>query len=479
MRFWGDEMLKDSVSLILNLVLKHIDEGIHIVDSEGNTVYYNEAMAHLEGLEKKQVLNKKMLDVFPSLSRETSTLMRVLKTGEPIFNQRQNYTNIKGQHISTVNTTIPIIEKGEIIGALEIAKNVTEVKKLSEKIVDLQQEIIEKKSKRSGNISAKYTFLDIVGESRQLKNAITVARKAARTTSSVLVYGETGTGKELFVQSIHNEGPRRFKPFVAQNCAALPESLLEGILFGTVKGGFTGAVDRPGLFEQADGGTLFLDEINSMGLGLQAKLLRVLQEGCIRRVGGTKEIPVDVRIMATTNINPWDAVEKGFLRRDLYYRLNVVSINIPPLRERKEDIMPLTCHFIDKYSKHLGKKVEGITKEVKQIFFNYNWPGNVRELQNTIEGAMNLITDENLIDTKHLPSYLIEQTQKNELQQFDDINVNLKDGISLKHTLESLERQIIKKTLEKTEHNISQAARRLNVTRQALQYKIKKYGFNK
>lgn len=471
-------MIKNNTELVLDLILKYLDEGIHVINKEGKTIYYNEAMAKLEGLEQCNVINKRMLDNFPSLSRETSTLMRVLKTGKPILNQRQNYTNIKGQHISTVNTTIPIIKDGEIIGALEIAKNVTEVKKLSEKIVDLQQEIIEKTPCKTKSISVKYTFMDIVGKSRALKNAIKIAKKAAQTTSSVLVYGETGTGKELFVQSIHNEGPRKFKPFVAQNCAALPESLLEGILFGTVKGGFTGAIDRPGLFEQADGGTLFLDEINSMGLGLQAKLLRVLQEGYIRRVGGINEIPVDVRIMATTNISPWEAVERGLLRRDLYYRLNVVSIHIPPLRERREDIMPLTHHFIDKYSKKLGKRIEGITRDVEEIFFSYNWPGNVRELQNTIEGAMNLISEEDFIDVIHLPTHIIEQSTKKDFEGFEKLDMDLSKGVSLKTTIESLERQIIKKALEKTENNISKAARKLKITRQSLQYKIKKYGLN-
>ncbi|HRU41578.1 MAG TPA: sigma 54-interacting transcriptional regulator, partial [Candidatus Diapherotrites archaeon] len=340
---------------IIDTILKNIDIGIHVVDSSGKTIIYNQAMADMEGLDTNEVMGKSILDIFPSLTPETSTLLTVLKMGKPIYNKYQTYLNNKGKQISTLNSTLPIrISQGKI-GALEIAKNITKEKELSDKLVYLHQELASKDI--DGSSLKGYTFRNLIGEDEKFLSTVEIARKAAMSSSTVLICGETGTGKELFAQSIHNESSRKHKPLIAQNCAALPESLLEGILFGTVKGSFTGAINRPGLFEQANGGTLMLDEINSMGHQLQAKLLRVLQEGYVRRIGGLSDIPVDVRILATTNEDPLVLLQKGILRKDLYYRLNVISVSIPPLRERKTDIMLLTDHFIKKYNNILQKDI--------------------------------------------------------------------------------------------------------------------------
>lgn len=466
------------ITVLLKIILNHMDDGVHVVDENGITVYYNQTMATLEGTEPKKVINKSLLEVFPFFCRETSTLLKVLKTGRPIYEQRQIYTNLKGVKITTINSTFPIRDKSEIIGAVEISKDVSNIEEMSGKIIDLQEKIYHKKDKDYSTPSAKYTFSDIIGESDEIKEVISYAKKASMTPSSVLIFGETGTGKELFAQSIHNEGYRRTGSFIAQNCAALPESLLEGILFGTVKGGFTGAIDRPGLFEQADGGTLLLDEINSMGMGLQAKLLRVLQEGYVRRIGDLKEIKVDVRIIATTNIDPLEAVEKGFLREDLFYRLNVVSLRIPPLRERKKDIIILTDYFINMYNSLFNKKVRGITSNVNRIFMTYNWPGNVRELQNVIESAMNVVKENDYIDTSNISPYLINNTSKSQTNILKEIS-NFENVFSLVNTMESIESSIIAKALQECDGNVSQAAERLDITRQGLQYKIKKYGLDK
>ena len=365
---------------IIDTILKNIDIGIHVVDSSGKTIIYNQAMADMEGLDTNEVMGKSILEIFPSLTPETSTLLTVLKMGKPIYNKYQTYLNNKGKQISTLNSTIPIrISQGKI-GALEIAKNITKEKELSDKLVYLHQELASKDI--DGSSLKGYTFRNLIGEDEKFLNAVEIARKTAVSSSTVLIYGETGTGKELFAQSIHNESSRKHKPLIAQNCAALPESLLEGILFGTVKGSFTGAINRPGLFEQASGGTLMLDEINSMGHQLQAKLLRVLQEGYIRRIGGLSDIPVDVRILATTNEDPLVLLQKGILRKDLYYRLNVISVNIPPLRERKTDIMLLTDHFIKKYNNILQKDIWYVSNEVKEAFLGFNWRGTGREVEN-------------------------------------------------------------------------------------------------
>lgn len=467
----------DLSKIILQNILHHVDIGIHVIDQNRKTILYNEAMSKLEGLDIKQVMNKDLLQVFPSLNEDSSTLIKVLNTGESILDETQSYLNYEGKKITTINSTMPLLWKGEILGALEISKDITYLEKLSNYLIELQQELKEnnydnKENKKDKKKKKKYTFKDIIGKDEQMLKAIEIAKKARNSPSSVLLYGETGTGKELFAQSIHYGGIRRDGPFIAQNCAAIPEALLEGILFGTEKGGFTGAIEREGIFEQADGGTLLLDEINSMSLGLQAKLLRVLQEEYIRRIGGVKDIPIDVKIIATTNEDPLESVKKGTLRRDLYYRLNVVYIKIPPLRERQEDIPILCDYFIRKYNPILNKNIIGIEDEVLEYFFKYSWPGNVRELENAIEGAMNyvdyngtllkkehFVTCPNIFDSNwisvHATNFNIEQ--------------------SLPEYLDNIEKDVISNALEENDYNISQTAKQLGIKRQALQYKMKKY----
>ncbi len=476
-------------------IINNLDVGIHIIDADGHTVLYNDAMSHLERLTQANVMGKNLLEVFPSLNRETSTLFYVLKTGKPIVDRAQTYLNFKGQKITTVNTTYPLKKDEKTVGAMEIAKDITKLKELSEKVVFLQNSAKKKVSQKRHPFT-RYTFNDIIGESQQIKKTIFMAKKAAQTASQVLIYGETGTGKELFAQSIHNASSRRNQAFIAQNCAALPESLLEGILFGTVKGGFTGAIDRPGLFEEADGGTLMLDEINSMGINLQAKLLRILQEGTVRRVGGTNVIPTNVRIITTTNEDPIESVKKGNIRKDLFYRLGVVYIKIPTLRERREDIPVLAKCFINILNDKLGKNVLGVSHQVMDVFMNYKWPGNVRELENAIEGSMNMLSDESYIDIEHLPFYISDQYKhksnlskgfKSKIEEeavYGNISLNdhmlNTDSLNnldfpLNEVMDGIEREIIIETLKTCGGNITKSAEKLKIKRQTLQYKMKKY----
>jgi len=293
-------------------------------------------MEAIEGIHKKKVLGKHILEVYPNWKNENSTLLTVLETKKEIIKKKQSYINLKGEKISTVNTTVPLYNGKKLIGAVEISSNFTEVSNMSNQIIDLQQKLI-KNPKISERETRFYTFEDIIGSNSEFLKALKYAKKSAQMDSSVLIYGETGTGKELFAQSIHSASSRATEPFIAQNCAAIPDSLLEGLLFGSVKGSFTGAEDRPGLFEQASGGTLFLDEINSMSYELQAKLLRVLQENYIRRIGGQKDIKIDVRIIAATNTDPKELLASKTFRKDLYYRINVVGIKLPNLNDRKDD----------------------------------------------------------------------------------------------------------------------------------------------
>lgn len=448
-------------------ILNHIEEGIHIIDKNGTIIYYNKFAQKIDGIEREKVIGRHLLEVYPSLTHDTSTLLTVIQTGESIRKKEQRFLNYKGEKITTINTSIPIKSKDKILGAIEISKDITTVREMSEKIVDLQNQLYNKREKiktKTHNESAKYTLIDIVGENNEMIRLKSLALKAANTDASVLISGDTGTGKELFVHSIHNASSRKSKAFITQNCAALPSNLLEGILFGTIKGGFTGAEDRPGLFELANGGTLFLDEINSMPLELQSKLLRVIQDKSIRRVGATKTTDVDVRIIAATNISPEKAVEKKQLRGDLYYRLNVVSFEIPSLNKRKDDIPILSNYFREKFNKLLGKNVKLISKEVLEIFEEYPWGGNVRELEHLIEGIIS-ITDSDIIQVDDLP-YKFQNYRREEVEK--SLSKSLKD------VLEDTERNLIQKALQKTNNNITKTSEILQIPRQTLQYKIKK-----
>lgn len=444
-----------------------IDEGIHIVSADGKSIVYNQAMATLEKMEREDVIGKPFRLVFSHIPKEESTLRRALKYGEPTMHKTQTYLNRYGKEISTVNTTIPIIDdNGKIIAAVELSKDITDIKQLSNTILDLQAGTIPKHVAEPK--IRKYNFKDLIGESKQFKGTISIATKASRTDASVFIYGETGTGKELIAQSIHFNSARKEKPFLAQNCAALPESLLEGILFGTTKGGFTGAVDRPGLFEQANGGTLLLDEISAMPYELQSKLLRVLQEDYIRRVGGNKDIPIDVRIIATVNEPPEELMRNGLLRKDLYYRLNIINIGIPPLRERKDDIPILVDYFLEKHNARFGKEVWMTAEGALRKLENYNYPGNVRELENFIMSAVSLADKEHVL-TEELLQLPIRQPS-----DIDKSEYNYEE-LPMMEYLENVEISIIKETMAEMRGNISKAADALRLKRQTLQHKLKKY----
>jgi len=461
-----DSLFKENIEDILD----HIDDGIHIVDSSGKIIYYNKFAAELDAINPEEAIGRHILEIYPSLTHETSTIMQVLKNGTPIINHQQSFRNYRGQVITTLNSTIPIKSGKKIIGAVEISKDITEVKKLSEKVVDLQAELLKEavlRRKRDGG-GAIYNFADIIGITDSMLKLKKDALAVSNSPSPVMVYGETGTGKELLVHAIHNASQRRNKPFIAQNCAAIPDTLLESILFGTVKGSFTGAENRPGLFELANGGTLFLDEINSMSTNLQAKLLRVLQDGNVRRVGDTKVTHVNVRIMTAIGTDPREALANKSIRADLFYRLSVISLRMPPLRERYEDIPILTKYFIEKYNKILQKNIKGITPSTMEFFMSYPWYGNVRELEHAIEGAMNM-TDGNEITPKSLPHYL-QDTYVKYKAKFKKPEIK-----PLKETVSKVERIMIQRAIQKTGGNITRAAEILQIPRQTLQYKISKY----
>lgn len=455
--------------MTMEKILNYIDEGIQIIDQRGKIRYSNEIALKMDDVNREDVIGNHVLSVYPSLTDKTSTLLQVLRTGEPIHDVKQEFLNFKGNKITTINTSIPILEDGNILGAIEISRDITKVRALSEQLIDLQKELYNEKgsSIEEKKGTAKYTFKDIIGSTQEVVALKRKAMKAAENDSSVMVYGSTGTGKELVVQAIHNASRRREKPFIAQNCAAIPGSLLESILFGTVKGSFTDADNRPGLFELANGGTMFLDEINSMPIELQAKLLRVLEEGRIRRIGDVKTRKVDVRIVAAMNMDPYHAMKERKIRDDLFYRLCVVAFRIPDLVERKDDLKILVQHFIGKYNRLLNRNVKGITTGVLQVFYEYHWPGNIRELENVIEGAMNMIESQ----------YITEEDLPGHLTLFSGGEKQSKAfRFSLKESMKHWEKQFIQDAIKESGGNVTKAAQLLKIPRQTLQYKMKKHG---
>jgi len=456
---------------IIRTLAEHVEEGIHIVDSRGITITYSSKMAELEKTKKEEVLGKVFRDVFSYIPENQSTLLKALTQAQTTEEYQQTYKNKYGKEIITINTTFPVINaQDRVVAAIEISRDVTELKNMTHTILGLRG-AVESNNKTPGPFLKKYTFDDLIGHNVIFLKSIEKAKKAAKNSAAVIISGETGTGKELFAQGIHYGSARKNKPFLAQNCAALPETLLEGILFGTSKGGFTGAVDRPGIFEQANGGTVLLDEISAMPYALQSKLLRVLQENYIRRVGGQKDIPIDVRVISTVNESINNLLEENRLRRDLYYRLNNLHIDIVPLRDRKDDIPDLVRYFTEKNAKDYNSRAEKISDKAMEALIDYDYPGNIRELENIIINALMQASSEKVIQLRHI---YIDRSMS-------EIGVGDMGGIcpeNLYETFEEAEKRMIKKALYNQAGNVSGAAKILKVKRQTLQYKMKKYGID-
>ena len=470
-------MINLDCKFLLESILGSLDEGVIVVDNKANITFYNEPASNISGVECDDIIGKNVLEVFRGLCTNTSTFYEVLETKKPIIEHIQTYTNYSGKKVQTVTTTLPLIENGEMVGALEIYRSFTDVKKLKNKIDTLEKELYVMNLNKKGKFlnGTTYTLNDIISKSEKMEILKTKAIKVADSCSTIMIVGETGTGKELLAQGIHNAGyKRRNKPFIAQNCAAIPRNLLESLMFGTTEGCFTGAKEKPGIFELADGGTLFLDEINSMDIELQSKLLRVLQESSLRRIGGKKEIKVDVRVIAATNVDPLTAIEESNLREDLYYRLNIIQLNIPKLSERNEDISVLVNYCIDEFNKKLGKNVSMMTESCVEILEGYNWPGNIRQLKGMIESIFNFI-EKDVIEIDDLPVAIIQNSKKSQTEKANEpININ-GEIPPLKSSVELYEKNIIIKALRKSNYNCSEAARLLKIPKQTLHNKIKKY----
>lgn len=442
------------LKLTIETALEHAYDGILMTDEQNVITMVSPPLLELFDLEKKEVLHQSVDNVLPQLK-----LGNVFKSEAAEVSDFHELNGIK-----YIVHRIPVKKDGRVIGAIGkvMFRQLNEVSELFKRLQKAENKASFYHQQLQKSEAARFTWEHIFTEDPYMEKLKKSAAKAAKGRSTVLVRGESGTGKELFAHAIHNSSARSDGKFVVVNCAAIPEDLLESEFFGYEEGAFTGARQRGkiGKFDLANGGTLFLDEIGDMSLALQAKLLRVLQEREFYRVGGNARIKVDVRIIAATNRNLEEMVKTGEFREDLYYRLNVISLNIPPLRERVHDVEYLTVSLMKELNSMLGTSITGISAQAKTALFQYDWPGNVRELRNVLERAMTF-AEHGKIQVEDLPDYLLSQMAKPVLQK-----------VSL---AEDAELGAIKKALTQANGNKAQAARLLGISRSGLYEKIKKY----
>ena len=482
----------EQLNLIYEAVLNQVEEGVVISDDENKILFINRAAEVIEGIEGEKSINKSMEELY-SPTELTPTHSRhsvVLDTGIPA-NEYYNKYVVKENHkiVNALERMFPVNVGKKTIAVYSLIKNLPVLKKSMEQSLGLYTHFAEEKPKNG----TKYTFGSILGNDIRFVEAISNAKHVAKNQTNVLIYGETGTGKELFAQSIHNYSSYQTGPFISVNCAAIPNTLLESMFFGTTKGAYTGAVNTPGLFEQAENGTIFLDEINSMDMALQAKILKVIENRTVRRIGADKETEIRCRILCALNEDPVQCIEDGKLRRDLYYRLSSCILHIPPLRERKSDI-PLYCnYFLSRFNKEYSQRIERMDEGLLSLFMSYNWPGNVRELQHVIESAYSVAEESiRVLKLENISSYykssFVEENGNSKIKtakmaesivdemQHDTASEDFTPQPSgLKNQIDAYEKKIIARTLAETNGNVTVAAQILEITRQALQHKIRKY----
>ena len=452
---------------VLEQILENAYEGVVVTDATGKIIMLNNAYANYLGIDAQAAIGKHVTEVIDNTRVHT-----VVQSGVAEYGKLQRI----GSHKAVV-TRLPIMFNREIVAGVGIVhyRELQDMKELLDKLNSLETELAQIKQEYGGQRVTHYTIQDIVGESPQVLALKKQIRKAADSNSTVLILGENGTGKELVAHAIHYLSARSDKPFVRINCAAIPADILESELFGYVGGAFTGSNrgGKKGKIEMADGGTLFLDEIGDMSFPMQAKLLRFLQEKEIERLGENKVRQIDVRVLAATNQNLPEQIRNKQFREDLYYRLQVLQLDVPPLRDRQQDIALLVGFFVEKFNRIFGKKVQTIAPAVSDILHCYHWPGNVRQLENVLERAFNMVEAEEILP-EHLPAYLWELRKPQETPDYA-IATRLGFSANLANAKQNLERQQILEVLERTRGNKSEAARLMGITRTTLYQKLQKY----
>lgn len=459
-------MFENMISSIF--AMKNFFDEISIVDKHGIIRYCEIFIPDMYSFTADEIVGKHLFDVFKTSNEQNSEVLQVLKTGKPIVLFKENLITYKGDRVKGYSSTYPIYKDNELIGAA-VAMKVLDSSFSREfiKVID------EGKGRKSQGME-NYTIDSLITNDKYMISIKDKIRKVSKTDSSVLIQGKTGTGKEIVAQSLHYLSNRMDKPFISQNCSAIPANLLESILFGTEKGSFTGAVTNKGLFELANGGTIFLDEINSMEISVQSKILKAIEEKSIRRLGGHKNIKVDIRVIAAINEDPFESIYQNRLREDLFYRLNVVSIKLNELKDRKCDIELLSNYYIEYYNKTMDMKVKGVDEKVKLLFESHDWPGNVRELRNVIESAFNMISKD-IIMIEDIPEYLTNKYYKRDFYKDKLVENDIEVTNSYDQLMADYEKKLIMNTLLNSKSK-AEAAKKLNITRQNLNYKLEKLG---
>jgi len=446
---------------MLQAIFLATQDAISVVNAKGEHIMVNPAYTNITGINADDVIGKNALF---DIEEGESLHLKVLSSKKPVSNTK---LKIKPSGKTVVAQAAPIIVDNVLRGSVAVLHDVTGIKDLTEKLVEAEKKIRQ--------LTYKYLPEDIIGESEKLRDVKMQVLKASKVPATVLLRGDSGTGKELFANSIHAQSPRRDNKFVRVNCAALADTLLESELFGYEEGAFTGAKKggKKGLFEEADKGTIFLDEISEISLNTQAKLLRVLQEKEIMRVGSTTPISIDVRIIAATNLDLNQAINDGRFREDLFYRINILPIFIPPLRERKDDIPLLIKEFIVKINDEYGRNIGDISDDAVKAIIDYHWPGNVRELENVIgRSIINMNFNEQIIQKYHLPNLYSSRKMISTNSEIIDIEEIEK----LNCIVEKAEANYIRNAYLKLNKNKTKTANKLGISIRNLYYKMNKYG---
>ena len=462
-------------------LVQGVGSGVAITDIKGHINYFNTQAQTLTSLQEGTVKGKKLSDIFPGLTYHFDGLQETKRVTIDDF----SFSDPQGRNKQLRLTLAPLSGPTEkAIGFVSIFEDITKQKELEEKL-RLEEEMRKTREREltddHGNDSKhKFRFGGVVGQGGGIDKIYRLVQKVAATDTNILIAGESGTGKELVARAIHSNGPRKDRPFVPVNCGAIPENLIESELFGHVRGAFTGAVsDHEGLFKQADGGSIFLDEVGELPLHLQVKLLRVLQEKSFTPVGGNKQIKVDVRVISASNKDLRKEMEKGRFREDLFYRLNVVQMILPPLRNRKEDIPALTNYFIRKFAGALNKQVEEISSEAVMCLMNYSYAGNIRELENIIEHAV-AVTNKNILTEDDLPPYLKGVLIAEEFKLFErtapgGADIFFNKGMSLDEELATHEKCLLLGALKRSNGVQKRAAELLGINYRSFRHRLEKY----
>lgn len=437
------EFLDKKLNLYTKIILDSIQDGVFTVDRDWKILSFNRSAEKITGVPKEEAIGKKCCEVFRANICESGCALRdTLKTGNPVIDQKIYIINSDGTKIPVNISTALLKDKGKVIGGVETFRDLRVMEELRKEL------------------RSKYTFADIISKNHKIHEYFKILPEIAKSNATVLIQGESGTGKELFAKAIHNLSLRRKKKFVAINCGALPDNLLESELFGYKKGAFTDAKkDKPGRFEIAKGGTLFLDEIGDISPALQIRLLRVLQEKIYEPLGSIEPQKSDVRIIAATNKNLDELVKNNSFRNDLYYRINVIKLDLPALRSRKEDITLLVDHFFNHFNNIMNKQIDSLSPEVLNILMNHDFPGNIRELENIIEHAF-VLCPNTQIEVSHLPETLRGKQLTNDKKQD-------------KSSFKDLEKTFIENALRKNNWNRLATARYLKIHKSTLFRKIK------